>query len=192
MTKLDSVKWEPLAHVDKYSIDQVEWATLHLGHEPDGTELEALFAQPEDGTFESVGNELTTAGLTRITSLINGAGGQALTNTATRIGVGNGSTAFAAGNTDLSAAAGSSNRYFMPMDATYPSTSAGVITARATFASADGNFAWNEWGLDIGTPTVTAGATVNATLVNRKVPAGGMGTKASGASWVFTVTVTLS
>lgn len=192
MTKLDSVKWVPLASVAKYSPDQVALATAQLGHEPDGFELETLFAEPEDGTFESVGNELTTAGLTRITSLINGAGGQALTNTATRIGVGNGSTAFAVGNTDLSAAAGSTNRYFMTMTATYPSTSAGVITARASFGTADGNFAWNEWGLDIGTPTVTAGTTVNATLVNRKVPAGGMGTKASGAVWDFTVTITLS
>lgn len=192
MTKHDGIKWEPLAVVAKYSVDQVAYATSRLGHEPSSFELEVLFATPEDGFAEATGNQLTTAGLTRITSLINGAGGQALTNTATRIGTGNGSTGWAAGNTDLSASAGSSNRWFQIMDATYPSTSAGVITARATFASADGNYAWTEWGLDIGTPTVSSAATVNATLLNRKVPGASLGTKASGASWVFTVTITLS
>lgn len=184
--KLDGVNWEPHVVVSKYSPDQVAYAKTRLGHEPSSFELEALFSAPEDGFAESIGNQLTTAGLTRITSLINGAGGQALTNTATRIGVGNGTTAFAVGNTDLAGA----SKYFMTMDATYPSTSAGVITARATFASGVANFAWEEWGLDIGTPTVSAGSTVNATLVNRKVTA--MGTKASGASWVFTTTITLS
>lgn len=190
--QLDGVKWVPLAHVDKYSSEQVEWVRSRTGLlEPTGADFEALHLTPEDGIFEAEGNALTTAGLTRITSLINGAGGQALTNTATRIGVGNSTTAFAVGQTDLQAAAGASNRFFMTMDATYPSTSAGVITARATFGTGDGNFAWEEWCLDIGTPTVSSGTTVNATMLNRRVP-GSMGTKASGASWVFTVTVTLS
>lgn len=192
MHKDDGIKWVPLAHVDKYSPEQVEWVRAKTGLlEPKGADFETLKLTPEDGIFEAEGNALTTAGLTRITSLINGAGGQALTNTATRIGVGNSTTAFAVGQTDLQAAAGASNRFFMTMDATYPSTSAGVITARATFGTGDGNFAWEEWCLDIGTPTVSSGTTVNATMLNRRVP-GSMGTKASGASWVFTVTVTLS
>jgi hypothetical protein len=189
---VDGIKWVPLAHVDKYSPEQVKWVQGKTGIlEPQGIDFQTLDMTPEDGVFESLGNQLTNAGLTRITSLINAAGGQGLTNTATRIGVGNGTTAFASTDTDLSAVAGSSNRYFMTMDATYPSTSVGVITARATFGVSDGNFNWQEWGLDIGTPTVTAGTTVNATLINRKVP-GSMGTKASGASWVFTVTITLA
>jgi hypothetical protein len=190
--QLDGIKWVPLAHVDKYSPEQVEYVRSKTGLlEPTGSDFQNLNLTPEDGIFEAEGNALTTAGLTRITSLINGAGGQALTNTATRIGVGNSTTAFAVGQTDLQASAGASNRFFMTMDATYPSTSAGVITARATFGTGDANFAWEEWCLDIGTPTVSSGTTVNATMLNRRVP-GSMGTKASGASWVFTVTVTLS
>ncbi|MDF2143542.1 hypothetical protein [Knoellia sp. p5-6-4] len=39
------------------------------------------------------------------------------------------------------------------MNATYPSTSGAVLTARSTFGSAEGNFAWNEFGTDIGTLT---------------------------------------
>lgn len=190
--KDDGIKWVPLAHIDKYSPEQVDWVRGKTGIlEPQGSIFEKFDMTPEDGVFETRGNALTTAGLTRITSLINGAGGQALTNTATRIGVGNSTSAFAVGQTDLQASAGAGNRFFMTMDATYPSTSAGVITARATFGTGDGNFAWEEWCLDIGTPTVSSGTTVNATMLNRRVP-GSMGTKASGASWVFTVTVTLS
>jgi hypothetical protein len=77
------------------------------------------------------------------------------------------------------------------MDATYPSVSAGVITFKSTFASADGNFAWNEWGIDVATATVASGTTVGACLLNHKTSAA-LGTKASGSSWAFTATITLS
>jgi hypothetical protein len=77
------------------------------------------------------------------------------------------------------------------MDATFPSTSAGVITFKSTFASADGNYAWNEWGIDIGTPTVTSSATVAACLLNHKTSAA-LGTKTAGSSWAFTATITLA
>lgn len=184
----DGLKWNPTAEIKKYSLDQVQWVRDKTGLlEPKSYDFDALGLEPEDGILTVEGNELTTAGLTRITSLINGAGGQALTATATRIGVGSDSaTAFSAGQTDLVGG----SKYFMTMDSTYPSTAAGVITARATYASGVANFAWNEWCLDIGSPTVSAGSTVNATMLNRKVVS--MGTKASGASWVFTVTVTLA
>lgn len=190
----DFTRWRPVALVDKWDADQVAWARRKLEvprqarWDPAGDELAALLAPYE--SVETPGNLLTTAGLNRITSLIIGGGGQALTNTAARIGTGNSSTAEAVGQTDLQAAAGSTNRWFQVMDATYPTQSNGVITLKATFASGDGNYAWSEWGVDIGTPTVTSGNTVNATLLNRKVASNG--TKASGAVWAFTVTITLA
>jgi hypothetical protein len=124
-------------------------------------------------------------------ALLNATGGQAATNTATRLGTGNGAGSAAIGDTDLGAAAGSANRWFNIMDATFPSVATNVLTAKSTFASADGNYAWNEWGLDIGTPTVSSSATVNATLLNHKTSAA-LGTKASGSSWALTVTITIS
>lgn len=166
----DSILWRPVITVEKY-------------HDDD------LTVDPYE-TITKVGNLLTTAGLTRITALIIAGGGQGLSNLATRIGVGNSSTAAAVGQTDLQAAAGASNRYFMTQDATYPQASGGVITAKATFGTADGNFTWAEWCLDIGTPTVTAGTTVNATMLNRAVQA--LGTKTSAGTWVATATITLS
>ena len=166
----DSMLWRPVFTVEKYHGDDLTVAPYE--------------------TITKAGNLLTTAGLTRITSLIIAGGGQGATNTASRIGVGNSSTAAAVGQTDLQAAAGSSNRYFMTMDATFPQVAAGVITFKATFGTADGNFTWAEWCVDIGTPTVTAGTTVNATMLNRAVQA--LGTKTSAGTWVATATITLS
>lgn len=185
---IDAVKWHAHARVEKFSGDQVAWVAAKTGIPVPSGDLLAQYAKPE--IVDSDGNLLTTAGLTRLTSLLTAGGGQALTNTATRLGVGNGSGTAAVGDTDLSAAAGSANRWFQVMDATYPSTAAGVTTAKATFATGDGNFVWAEWGLDVGTPTVTSGNTVAACLFNHKTSAA-LGTKTSGA-WALTVTVTIS
>lgn len=183
----DGIRWRVQLEVDKFTDDAVMLLARRLGRTPTGTELIESVLPREH--LEVAGNLLTTAGLNRLTSLLIGAGGQALTNTATRIGVGNSATAEAVGQTDLQAAAGAANRQFKVMDATYPQQANGVVTARSTFATGEANFVWAEWGLDIGTPTVADGTTVNALLLNRKVQA--MGTKASG-SWVATATVTFT
>jgi hypothetical protein len=166
----ESILWRPVLTVEKYHGDD-------------------LTVDPYE-TIVAPGNLLTTAGLNRLTSLMIAAGGQGATNTATRIGVGNSATAAAVGQTDLQASAGASNRYFMTMDATYPQQSNGVITAKATFGTADGNFTWSEWCIDIGTPTVAAGTTVAALMLNRAVQA--LGTKTSAGTWVATATITIS
>ncbi len=124
-------------------------------------------------------------------NLLTAQGGtQALTATSVRIGVGNSNTAEAYTDTDLGAAAGASNRYFQPV------SGAGTLGTRtlafaATFGTADGNFAWNEFGLDVGTPTVSGGTTVNALLFNHKAGIA-QGTKASGQTWTATATLTFT
>ena len=133
------------------------------------------------------GNLLTTAGLGRIATLINAGTGNLIASTTARVGAGNGSTAAAVGDTDLSAAAGSANRWFQTCTVTTPSN---VWTFAASFGSSDGNFAWAEWGIDIGAATVSSGNTVNAVLLNRKVASNG--TKASGQTWNATATITIS
>ena len=189
----DSLRWRPIAVVEKFTDEQVAFVGRKLELPslvaPSGDLLRGIAGAPELGVAADVGNLLTTAGLNRLTSLLIGAGGQAMTNTATRLGVGNSATAEAVGQTDLQASAGSGNRWFQIMDATYPQQSNGVVTVKATFATGDGNFVWNEWGIDIGTPTVSSGNTVAANFFNRKVAS--LGTKASG-SWVLTVTITIA
>jgi hypothetical protein len=150
-------------------------------------EEEFLAGAPPDETLRDSGNILLNAGINRLEDLLIGAGGQALDNTHCRIGAGDGTTAVAATDTDLSAAAGSTHRWFQVMDATYPSRSSQTITFKATFGTGDGNFTWNEWGIDAGT---ASGNTVTAPLLNRKIAS--LGTKTAGATWAFTVTLTIS
>lgn len=186
----DTLTWTPRAHVDKYDDEQTAWMkTKHGILIPTGDDFARAGVKPYD-TADDEGNLVTTAGLTRLMTLLIASGGQGLTNTATRLGVGNGAGSAAIGDTDLGASAGSGNRWFQIMDATYPSVAAGVMTAKATWATGDGNFAWNEWGLDVGTPTVTSGNTVAACFFNHKTSAA-LGTKASG-TWSLTVTVTIA
>ena len=190
MSVVEPIRWLPRARVDKYAQDAVEFVQRRSGLlAPSADCIEHYGVKPYE-SIELDGNLLTTAGLTRLTSLLTAGGGQGMTNTAVRLGTGNGSGSAAVGDTDLGAAAGSANRWFQIMDATFPSVSAGVVTYKSTFATGDGNYAWNEWGLDIGTPTVTSSAVVNAVLFNHKTSAA-LGTKSSG-SWALTVTVTFS
>lgn len=185
----DSIHWSPVALVEKYDDDQTAWVTSRTGiHTPLARDFEAAGVRPYE-VVEKAGNLLTTAGLNRLTSLMIAGGGQGATNTATRLGVGNSSTAAAVGQTDLQASSGSSNRQFQVMDATYPQQSNGVLTFKSTFATGEANFAWAEWCVDIGTPTVSAGTTVAALMLNRAVQS--LGTKASG-TWVLTATITIS
>jgi hypothetical protein len=160
---------------------------------------EAGIVKPTPEDFERLGiapydvsvvenNLLTTAGITRLVALLNLGTGNVLSSTTARVGLGNGAGTAAIGDTDLSAAAGSTNRWFQTCTVTTPSN---VVTAVATFGTADGNFAWNEWGIDIGTATVTSGNTVNAVLFNHKTSIA-QGTKASGQTWTATATVTFS
>lgn len=134
------------------------------------------------------GNLLTTAGLGRIATLINAGTGNLISSTTARVGVGNGGGTAAVGDTDLSASAGSANRWFQTCTVTVPSN---VWTFVAVFGSADGNFNWTEFGIDIGNATVSSGNTVGLVLLNHKTSIA-QGTKASGQVWTATATITIS
>lgn len=95
------------------------------------------------------------------------------------IGVGDSTTAFAAAQTDLQAA---TNKLRKAMDATFPTRAVNVLTFKSTFVGADANFAWNEFGV--------FNAASAGTMLVRKVES--HGTKASGDSWSFTVSVTVA
>ncbi len=185
----DQITWTAHATVEKWTGDQAREVVARTGiANPTGDQMAQHFT-PEVAEFPS--NILTTAGLTRLMSLLTATGGtQAITATSARLGAGNGSVATAVGDTDLSATAGSANRWFQIMDASYPQIAAGVLTAKVTFGASDGNFVWNEWCLDVGAPTVTSSAVVNACMFNRRVVS--MGTKANPAIWSLTITITIA
>lgn len=183
----DSGLWRCHWTVQRWDEDATSWALEHVGHQPEPFDFARLGIDPYS-TTEVAGNLLTTAGLGRIATLVTAGTGNLISSTTARVGVGNGAGTAAIGDTDLSAAAGSANRWFQTCTVTIPSN---VWTFAATFGTADGNFAWNEFGIDIGTATVTSGATVNAVLLNHKTSIA-QGTKASGQTWTATATITIS
>lgn len=163
--RADGGRWSPVATITKYATE---------------ADYEAGTPYAEE-TFE--GNLLTNAGIDRMLDLTFGLGAtQAFDATHLRIGVGDSSTAAAASQTDLQAA---TNKQWKTIDSR--ARSAETVTIIATFGTSQANFAWAEWAMDQGTAD---GTTVTAPMLNRKVAS--MGTKASGAVWVFTVTATLA
>lgn len=185
----DAVRWRA-----SWSIHKYDDPTGAIGEALEGgAELDAFAAQLLE-VIEREGNLLMYGGASCLWQCLigNGTGtaGQSLTffnNGNAAIGVGDSTTAAAATQNDLQAA---TNKLRKAMDASYPShtdgTSSGAatITFRATFGSSDANFAWQEW---IVANSATAGT---GRALNRKVES--LGTKASGTTWVFTVTITLA
>jgi hypothetical protein len=191
----DRLTWHARARVDKYSPDQVAWGTALLGREPDGRELHAFFAQPEDGWAEADGNLLVTVGLDAITKLLIASGSPQAFSGPTKAIVGAGATATAATIADTALGADGGSAWYQGCDSANPTQANGVITTVCTFASGNANFAWNEWCWATCTGSITPGATLASVatgtkLWNHKIQS--LGTKASGAAWVLTATVTIA
>lgn len=192
----DGIKWSMYARIDKYDPDVVEEITRILGYEPKAADFERFSVDPS-AVLEVPGNLITTVGLGNLTNLLIAGGGNPLTAARAFVGVGDSSTAAAVGNTDLSAA---SNKYYNTFDANPTRVTTTVtndsVQGVSTFGTSVANFAWEEWGwFTTSSGTITPGTTVNVSsgteeIFNRKVAS--MGTKASGASWVFTTKVTFS
>jgi hypothetical protein len=166
---------------------RVNWTIAKFDGDWTGEQIDAGEAPDPFETVEEEGNLLLIGGVSAIWECLigngTGTGGNALTyfnNGNALIGVGTASTAEADTQTGLTSAATKA------MDSTYPThtdstgtSGSKTITFRSTFASADANQAWNEWGISNGTR-----------YLNRKVAANG--TKASGQTWQFTVTITIA
>jgi hypothetical protein len=184
------IRWSCTWDVSKYDEGAVAWLTERLHRAPTEADFSAAGIAPY---AEAVipENLVTTAGWGRILSLFIGGGGQAADNTHTRLGVGNGAGTAAAGDVDLSAAAGSTNRWFQVMDATFPTAAGAALTFKATLGASDGNFAWTEFGLDISTAAAVSGNTVGPLLINHKTGIA-QGTKIAGQSWTGTAVITFT
>lgn len=174
--------------VDRWDAEQTRWAQLRLRRlRIEAVDFRKLGVHPYE-VSELDGNLITNAGWTRLMNLLTNQGAtQAYDATHARIGVGNSNTAEAYTDTDLGAAAGSANRWFQLV------SGAGTLGTRtlawsASFGTADGNFAWNEFGIDAGTASAN---TVTAPLLNHKAGIA-QGTKASGQTWTATATLTFT
>jgi hypothetical protein len=181
----DSGRGRTVWRVDRWDAEQTGWTRRRSGlSAPTGADFAALDVRPYQ-TTEHVGNLILNAGWTRLMNLLTNQGAtQAFDSTHARIGAGNGSTAAAYTDTDLSAAAGSTNRWFQLVSGV-ATLGTRTLAYAATFGTADGNFAWGEFGMDFGT---ASGNTVTAPMFNRAVSS--QGTKASGQTWTATATIT--
>ena len=130
-----------------------------------------------DEVIEFDDNLLMNAGITALLTLLIGGGGTAFSAANGYLGVGNSSAAAAAAQTDLQGA--SKTRVIVD---SAPSRSSQTLTFVATFGSAVANFAWEEVGI------FNAGS--GGTMLSRRVSS--LGTKASGATWILTITLTIS
>lgn len=120
---------------------------------------------------------LTTAGVNFLSQAVIGQG-TTFSNANARLGVGNGTTAFAATQTDLQG----SSKLRKPMDGGYPIVAPPAVTFKATFAPSEANFAWNEWGI--------FNAASGGVMLNRVVESNG--TKQDNQTWVLEVKVTFA
>lgn len=118
---------------------------------------------------------ITTAGINFIAGITAGSGTH-FSSVNARLGVGNGTTAFAVSQTDLQG----SSKFRKGMDAGYPIIASPKLTFKSTFAQSEANFPWNEWGI--------FNAASGGVMLNRVVEANG--TKQSNQTWVLEVEIT--
>ncbi len=200
-----ALSWRRLPVLNRVPLNEKATLRKHQGvgyvHDLHGDWLRELFPEgPEDGYAYDDGNLLVNGGLTQIINYCTGGGSATtLTTAQTVVGVGTSSTAATTSDTALGSD-NTANAYYQGSDGTYPSiTGPATINNQCTFASGNANFAWNEWCWATGT-TIAAGTqlasghvfTTLRSMINHKVPGSSLGTKASGASWVFSTTVVFS
>lgn len=176
--------WGVQVTVEKFRASDILDAGLVA---PSGDEMRACGITPF-AIVEAENNVLLNGGITVLLNLLTTTGtptAYSAANARLGVGDGNGSVPTAAA-TDTGLAA-STNRWYNIVDATYPSVAAQTATFKATVATTNANYAWNEWCIDNGG---ASSATPGGTALNHKGVS--LGTKTSAASWAFTATVTIS
>jgi len=196
----EAAGWHCRAYVEKWDQDATLWVARRAGvAKPQARHFQDLRVRPyEVVEGPQPGNQLLDStpavGVQDLWKNLLGTYTQAWDQTHSGVAVGDSSTADAANQTDLVAA---TNKWYEDNDASFPAINGfNGIDFKSSFGAADGNFAWNEYGIiipGITTPAaITPAATkpTNYTLLNRKSPAA-LGTKAAG-TWTLTVTITLT
>ncbi|MGA8903701.1 MAG: hypothetical protein WB661_01690 [Candidatus Bathyarchaeia archaeon] len=176
----DKAHWQPVWDIDKF-LDPTGQVAKLSQRGMSIARLNRMFSKQYLGRAHFKGNLLLNSGINVAWGLICGAGGTAFDNTHAYIGVGDSSASPSdATKTGIQAA---TNRLNKAMDATYPLAAASQAEVwRSTFGTSDANFAWNE--------ITVSDANDFTHALNRLVSA--MGTKASGATWIAALTITLS
>ncbi len=149
----------------------------HAAYKLEKYDSDDIAGREPDETIEFEGNLLMNAGINVLLDLLIGEAGTDFDDSNGYLGVGNSSTAAGATQTDLQGA--SKTRVVIDALATI---SGQTLTFVSTFGSAVANFSWEEVGI--------FNASSGGTMLSRRVSS--LGTKASGATWVLTITLTIS
>jgi len=170
MKKADIAKWKVKYQLEKRHEDIGKCKTPE-------ERLEFLANTIPYEVLKGEDNCLLNSGIDEMWDLIIGDSANHFANANATIGVGDSDTAAAAAQTDLQAA---SNKTYNGMEATFPSVASQVISFKASFATGEANYVWNEWVIRQSTSEI---------CLNRKVDS--LGTKVSG-TWTLEITITLS
>lgn len=151
--------------------------------EAETDEARAAFLEEEKPyeVIEGEDNCALNSGINELWDLVTGVAtgaGHIYDNAGAEIGVGDSATAANATQTDLQAA---SNKTYVGMEGTYPTSTSQKATFKAAFGSEVANYVWNEWVIKHGT---------SGKCLNRKVAS--MGTKTSGSTWTLEVYILMS
>ena len=181
MEKLEEkIGWNAKWRIDKFRDPDDKIAKALQAGMPMNEAL-SLYAKAFICTERIEGNIALNEGLQALIGLACAIGSEtAWSNAAAYLGVGDSNAAENAAHTGLQAA---TNKLWKAMDATYPQRTNQMCDWRATFGSADANYAWEEY-------TVVNAADDTGKNLNRKIAA--KGTKVAGESWVLSLQITFS
>jgi len=179
--------------IEKWDLDQINWVRKKLrirpGWEPIAQHFRRLNVRPFETYVKENANIIVDGGWQM---LMNGVAGSAVTKFSNgavgRIMGGDTSTAVAYTQTDLQAAAAGANRYCALINSvpTVGSTHTAGLVLTAQFALGNGNFSWQEFGLDSGTASGANAAVAPFFSRGLATP----GTKTSSQTWNATLTYT--
>jgi hypothetical protein len=177
---VDKVSWKAKWRIDKFKDPSDEIAKALQAGMP-VQEVISLYAKAFVCTEEFDANIALNEGLQELIDIICGLGTPTKwDNSNARLGVGDSNAAESATQTGLQAA---TNKTFKAMDTGYPQRSSQTAEWRATFGSADANYAWEEY-------TVVNAAADTGKNLNRKIAS--KGTKSSGETWTLSLQITFS
>jgi len=177
---IEKISWKAKWRIDKFCDPEDEIArALQAGMSM--IEARRLFGAAYVGKEEWENNVALNEGLGELIDIICGLGTPTKwDNSNARLGVGDSNAAESPTQTGLQA---STNKTYKTMDSGYPTRSNQTAEWRATFGSADANYAWEEY-------TVVNASSDTGKNLNRKISS--KGTKASGESWVLSLQITFS
>ena len=176
----DKVCWKAKWRIDKFRDPENEITEAMQAGMPINEAMQ-LFGEAYVGREEIENNIALNEGLQELIDIICGLGtATKWDNSNARLGVGDSNAAESSSQTGLQA---STNKTFKAMDTGYPQRTNQTAEWRATFGSADANYAWEEY-------TVVNAANDTGKNLNRKTAS--KGTKASGESWVLSLQITFS